>query len=71
MGGVLQDSLNEMGVKQAANSGGNPLQAIMGNPGGLQKAIQNEWNNQSRTSRTSVTTFATVSPHWKPSARIC
>lgn len=31
MGGVLQDSLNEMGVKQAANSGGNPLQAIMGN----------------------------------------
>ncbi|CAI1049387.1 DUF2884 domain-containing protein [Serratia proteamaculans] len=46
MGGVLQDSLNEMGVKQAANSGGNPLQAIMGNLGGLQKAIQNEWNNQ-------------------------
>ncbi|AVJ19200.1 hypothetical protein CLM71_19695 [Serratia sp. MYb239] len=46
MGGVLQDSLNEMGVKQAANSGGNPLQAIMGNLGGLQKAIHNEWNNQ-------------------------
>ncbi|CAI2521669.1 YggN family protein [Serratia ficaria] len=46
MGGVLQDSLNEMGVKQATNSGGNPLQAIMGNLGGLQKAIQNEWNNQ-------------------------
>ncbi|MDW5499999.1 DUF2884 domain-containing protein [Pseudomonas lundensis] len=46
MGGVLQDSLNEMGIKQAANSGGNPLQAIMGNLGGLQKAIQNEWNNQ-------------------------
>ncbi|CAI2415668.1 DUF2884 domain-containing protein [Serratia plymuthica] len=46
MGGVLQDSLNEMGVKQAASSGGNPLQAIMGNLGGLQKAIQNEWNNQ-------------------------
>lgn len=46
MGGVLQDSLNEMGVKQAANSGGNPLQAIMSNLGGLQKAIQNEWNSQ-------------------------
>ena len=45
MGGVLQDSLNEMGVKQAANSGGNPLQAIAAT-GGLQKAIQNEWNNQ-------------------------
>lgn len=48
MGGVLQDSLNEMGVKQATSggSGNNPLQAIMGNLGGLQKAIQNEWNNQ-------------------------
>lgn len=46
MGGVLQDSLNEMGVMQAANSGGNPLQAIMSNLGGLQKAIQNEWNSQ-------------------------
>lgn len=46
MGGVLQDSLNEMGVKQLANSNGNPLQAIMGNLGGLQQAIKNEWNNQ-------------------------
>ncbi|MBA0174364.1 DUF2884 domain-containing protein [Pectobacterium carotovorum] len=45
MGGVLQDSLNEMGVKQMS-SGGNPLQAMMGNLGGLQKAIQAEWNNQ-------------------------
>ncbi|WP_431225061.1 DUF2884 domain-containing protein [Serratia sp. L9] len=46
MGGVLQDSLNEMGVRQVANSNGNPLQAIMGNLGGLQQAIKNEWNNQ-------------------------
>ncbi|WP_411751358.1 DUF2884 domain-containing protein [Serratia sp. (in: enterobacteria)] len=46
MGGVLQDSLNEMGVKQVSNSNGNPLQAIMGNLGGLQQAIKNEWNNQ-------------------------
>ncbi|MFE8153712.1 DUF2884 domain-containing protein [Brenneria goodwinii] len=45
MGGVLQDSLNEMGVKQMSN-GGNPLQAMMGNLGGLQKAIQTEWSNQ-------------------------
>ena len=34
-----------MGVKQMS-SGGNPLQAMMGNLGGLQKAIQAEWNNQ-------------------------
>lgn len=47
LGGVLQDSLNEMGVKQMANGGGgNPLQAVMGNLGGLQQAIQTEWNNQ-------------------------
>ncbi|HAK34944.1 MAG TPA: hypothetical protein DCM44_09860 [Pantoea sp.] len=43
MGGVLQDSLNEMGSKQA--SGSNPLQAIMGNLGGLQQSIQAEWSN--------------------------
>lgn len=46
LGGVLQDSLNEMGVKQAASGGNNPLQAIMGNLGGLQQAIRTEWNNQ-------------------------
>lgn len=46
MGGVLQDSLNEMGVKQATSSGNNPLQAILGNLGGLQQAIKNEWNDQ-------------------------
>ncbi|TCV96902.1 YggN family protein [Biostraticola tofi] len=47
MGGVVQDSLNEMGVKQSVNlSGNNPLQAMMGNLGTLQQAIQTEWNNQ-------------------------
>lgn len=44
LGGVVQDSLNEMGSKQT--SGDNPLQAIMGNLGGLQQAIQAEWGNQ-------------------------
>lgn len=47
LGGVLQDSLNEMGTQQAT-SGGNPLQALMGNLGGLQQSIQTEWNNQER-----------------------
>ena len=45
LGGVMQDSLNEMGSKQAVN-GSNPLQAIMGNLGGLQQSIQAEWSNQ-------------------------
>ncbi|PLV62977.1 DUF2884 domain-containing protein [Erwinia sp. B116] len=44
MGGVVQDSLNEMGTRQTG--GDNPLQAIMGNLGGLQQAIQAEWSNQ-------------------------
>ncbi|MGG2141919.1 DUF2884 domain-containing protein [Symbiopectobacterium sp. RP] len=48
LGGVLQDSLNEMGVKQLS-SGGNPLQAMMGNLGNLQQAIQTEWNSQELT----------------------
>lgn len=47
MGGVVQDSLNEMGSKQAGN-GDNPLQAIMGNLGGLQQSIQAEWKNQEK-----------------------
>lgn len=48
MGGILQDSLNEMGVKLATsgNTSNNPLQAIMGNLGGLQQAIQDEWSNK-------------------------
>ncbi|OON39491.1 hypothetical protein BTJ39_12595 [Izhakiella australiensis] len=45
MGGVLQDSLNEMGTRQTG-SNNNPLQAVLGNLGGLQQAIQAEWSNQ-------------------------
>ncbi|WP_034916886.1 DUF2884 domain-containing protein [Erwinia sp. 9145] len=45
MGGVVQDSLNEMGSSSAGKSD-NPLQAMMGNLGGLQQAIQAEWRNQ-------------------------
>lgn len=45
MGGVVQDSLNEMGTRQASGND-NPLQAIMGNLGGLQQAIQAEWSKQ-------------------------
>ncbi|EOS95911.1 DUF2884 domain-containing protein [Erwinia tracheiphila] len=45
MGGVVQDSLNEMSNKQAG-SGGNPLQALLGNLGGLQQSLQAEWSNQ-------------------------
>lgn len=46
MGGLLQDSINEMGVSAATRGGGNPLQNILGSMGGLQTAVQNEWKNQ-------------------------
>ncbi len=45
MGGVMQDSINEMGSRQMAN-GGNPLQAMMGNLGGLQQAVKAKWEQQ-------------------------
>ncbi len=45
LGGVVQDSLNEMGSNVSGNSD-NPLQAIMGNLGGLQQSLQSEWSNQ-------------------------
>lgn len=46
MGGILQDSINEMGAKAVVKGGGNPLQGILGSLGGMQTAIQDEWKNQ-------------------------
>ena len=46
MGGILQDSINEMGAKAVLKGGGNPLQGVLGSLGGLQTSIQNEWMNQ-------------------------
>ncbi len=46
MGGILQDSINEMGAKAVLKGGSNPLQGILGSMGGLQNAIQDEWNSQ-------------------------
>jgi len=46
MGGILQDSINEMGAKAVLKGGGNPLEGVLGSLGGLQTAVQNEWKNQ-------------------------
>lgn len=46
MGGILQDSINEMGAKAVLKGGSNPLQSVLGNLGGMQTAIQDEWKNQ-------------------------
>lgn len=43
MGGILQDSLNELG---SSSGNSNPLQALMGNLGGLQQAVRSEVNKQ-------------------------
>ena len=48
MGGILQDSINEMGAKAVLKGGGNPLQGVLGSLGGLQSAIQTEWKNQEK-----------------------
>lgn len=50
LGGVLQDSINELGVKQVSSAAksDNPLQALLGNLGGLQQDIQNEWKKQEK-----------------------
>lgn len=50
LGGVLQDSINELGIQQVAKAGssGNPLQAVLGNLGGLQQQIKEEWKKQEK-----------------------
>lgn len=48
MGGILQDSINEMGAKAVLGGGSNPLQSVLGNLGGMQSAIQDEWKNQEK-----------------------
>ncbi len=58
MGGILQDSINEMGAKAVLKGGGNPLQGILGSLGGLQTAIQDEWKTRRPISSSLVKTSA-------------
>lgn len=47
LGGMLQDSLNELGnLKNTGSTNSNPLQALVGNLGGLQQSVQHEWAQQ-------------------------
>ncbi|QBH95406.1 DUF2884 family protein [Limnobaculum zhutongyuii] len=50
LGGVLQDSINELGIQQVAKAGksSNPLQAVLGSLGGLQQQIKDEWKKQEK-----------------------
>lgn len=45
LGGLVQDSLNEVGTKKS-EPGDNPLRAIMNNFGVLQQAVKQEWGRQ-------------------------
>jgi hypothetical protein len=65
MGGILQDSINEMGAKAVLKGGGNPLQGVLGSLGGLQTAIQNEWKTRKRISSSSVKTCVAAWCRWK------
>lgn len=49
MGGILQDSINEMGAKAVLKSGGNPLQNVLGSLGGC-----NPQSKQSGKSRKKI-----------------
>lgn len=66
MGGILQDSINEMGAKAVLKGGGNPLQGILGSLGGLQTAIQDEWKTRRQISSSLVRTSAAA---WSPLRR--
>lgn len=48
LGGILQDSINEMGRKQLLAGGdtNKMLQGMLGSLGGLQQEIDSEWKNQ-------------------------
>ncbi|EKT54433.1 DUF2884 family protein [Providencia burhodogranariea] len=48
LGGMLQDSINEMGRKQLLSGGdtNKALQGLLGNLGGLQQDLEKEWKNQ-------------------------
>ena len=69
MGGILQDSINEMGAKAVLKGGGNPLQGILGSLGGLQTAIRDEWKNRKRISSSSAKMFAAGWSRWKRAAK--
>lgn len=48
MGGILQDSINEMGAKAVLKGGGNPLQGVMGSLGGLQNRYPERMENREK-----------------------
>ena len=51
LGGILQDSINEMGRKQLLSGGdaSKALQGMLGNLGGLQQELESEWKTQEKS----------------------
>ncbi|MGG4665466.1 DUF2884 family protein [Providencia vermicola] len=51
LGGILQDSINEMGRKQLLSGGdaNQALQGMLGNLGGLQQELETEWKKQEKS----------------------
>lgn len=59
MGGILQDSINEMGAKAVLKSGGNPLQNVLGN-WGLQSSIKPSGKSRKKISSSLAKMFVAV-----------
>ena len=57
MGGILQDSINEMGAKAVLKGGGNPLQNVLGSLGGLQPQSRTSGKTRKKISSSSAKTF--------------
>ncbi|HGN1706886.1 TPA: DUF2884 family protein [Providencia rettgeri] len=51
LGGILQDSINEMGHKQLLSGGdaSKALQGMLGNLEGLQQEVESEWKKQEKS----------------------
>lgn len=56
MGGILQDSINEMGAKAVLKSGGNPLQNVLGS-WGLQSSIKQSGKSRKKISSSLAKMF--------------
>lgn len=65
MGGILQDSINEMGAKAVVKGGGNPLQGILGSLGACRARFRTNGRASRPISRSSAKTCVAAWCRWK------
>jgi hypothetical protein len=69
MGGILQDSINEMGAKAVLKGGGNPLQGSSAASAACKRRFRKSGKTRKRISRNLVKTFVAGSSPLKTAAR--